>query len=181
MDLTKVETIAAGGALIISAGSFWYLNSKLEEGVIKLDVIQKNFLTQIAKMSQHDDDIKIMGSKIKDFEELLQDINKLKTDFSGMSEELSDEFNKIKTDITKQDKKIKQLNDKIDMICQNLGIDHKIIDNKGSLNVQKSKQKISLKNKTNKNYEIPNKKVKDISTKEENLGIFSEMDAILNS
>ena len=151
-QLTKIETIAAGGALIISAGSFWYLNNKLEEGVIKLDVIQKNFMTQIAKMSQHDDDIRIIGSKIKDFEELLQDLNKLKKDFSKLTEELSDEFSKIKKDITKQDKKIKQLNDKLDSICSNLGIDYETINNKELPEVvPKKNPKLVLKNKVTKN------------------------------
>lgn len=187
-QLTKIETIAAGGALIISAGSFWYLNNKLEEGVIKLDIIQKNFMTQIAKMSQHDDDIKIMGSKIKDFENLFGDLNKLKEDFNGMAGELSEEFTKIKRDIKKQDTYIQQINDKLDVVSKHLGIKYEDTQIREAKESKKKNSRNIFKNKPLKNNELDRKSNLSNVLQNQNLlnepeeeNIFNEMNAIMNS
>lgn len=177
-QLTKIETIAAGGALIISAGSFWYLNSKLDEGTTKLDIIQKQFITQIAKMSQHDDDIKIIGGKIKDFEQIVKELEALKTDFGTMAEELSDEFQKVKKDLNKHDRSIQQINDKLDLISKQLGIQHNEVVVKDKNIKSKRKLKPKIEPSINWKREL-NKEISKEENTEEN--VFNEMNAILNS
>ena len=185
MDQVRIETIAAGGALIISAGSFWYLNSKLDEGLNRLDVMQKHFMIQIAKMSQHDDDIKIVGSKIKDFEKIIEDMNKLREDLSTMANEVSDEFQKMKKDISKQEKNMENLNSKLDKIFEHLGIQQEITPTKVS--ILKKKKGLSIKPKVGKTEVIQNRKnIKDQKDQkdqkeqsEEN--VFNEMNNILSS
>lgn len=122
--------IAAGGALIISAGGFWYLNGKLDEGVNKINSLEQRFLIQIAKMSQQDDKINVTGSKIKEFEEIVTDLGNVKNDFASLSDELNVEFEKIRQEMTKQDKKIKQLTDKVGSICKSLDIEYETLPTK---------------------------------------------------
>ncbi len=116
MDLIKVETIASGAALVISAGGFWWTSTKMEEINIKLEILQKSFITQVGKMSQHDDDIKIINSNINNFKTMIEELDTIKNNLGTLASEISDIKSKAKPQLrkykpksnkqTKEDKKI---------------------------------------------------------------------------
>ena len=175
MDQSWIPLVAAGGALVVSAGSFAYLSSKLDEISTKLEAVTKNSLIQLGKLSQHDDEIKVSNSKIKDIEILSKELNALNIFVKDLSNSIKDDFEKVDDYFSRQDKKIKSLSSKVDIICKSLNI-------KFEQEVEKEKHVDRRKKKIKKI--TPDIIIKE-SQKEEKLepnevNILNEMENILN-
>ena len=178
MDLSGVTPIAAIGALLISIGGDVYFYSRIEEINVKLDLIQKNFVTQISKMSQHDDDIKIVSSKYKDMEINLAQFVDLKNNVLTLGDEVSEELQRLNKKITEQSKNIEDIYKKLEIVSESIGI--KLHNTPGEKPILKKKSYIKKGGIKNKEKRQKKEILAEIDTKDEE-NIFEEMNSILSS
>jgi len=125
-QILKVESIAAGGALIISAGSFWYLNNKLSENDDKLKILVERFSQMVAKIHQNDEDIKLAKTKYVDMDSLNKiknDLNMISNNFSSLTNEINDTFKDVQNELKNQEKHVQFLDKKLNYLYSHLGIE----------------------------------------------------------
>lgn len=180
MNNFNIEMVAAGGALVISAGSFFYLSNKIEEISTKLEAVTKNSMIQIGKLAQHDDDIKISTSKIKDIEHISKELSELNKFVKDLSDKLEGDFEKVSDIFSKHDAQIESLSSKIDVICDSLDIK---FGKEKEKHVNKRKKRIGKR--IAQEIDIKKEPQKEIDMKKENIvesndvNILSEMENIL--
>jgi hypothetical protein len=149
--------VAAVGSLMVSSGGYLYLNNKIEDGINRLEAVEQKIMIQTGKLSQQDDTLKISSLKLKDMEEIANELSKIKESFSELSLELNDEFEKIHKKMDKQETSVKLLSDKVKIICKTL-----------DLSVQDLQESKPVKNQLplkKKNVPIPEKKPKPVLEK----------------
>ena len=110
------ELFLAGGALVFSGGTLYYLGSKitnLEETILQ---IKTHSSTMVSKISNHDDSIKIFTSKATGIEEQINDI---KQNVEEIVTELRSIGNYIRDDRLYK----KELEKRMNTICSTLGLE----------------------------------------------------------
>jgi len=122
-NLTKPEFIAAGGSLLVSIGSFIYLNSKIDTIDENFKKNNDRFVTMVAKMSEYDEGFKINKSKFTELENFQKGLLLIQRDFTGLKSDLLEEFKQIEKTFKTQDKRIKSLESKLNQISVQVGID----------------------------------------------------------
>lgn len=178
MDFSTITPVAAVGALVISTSGSFYFYTKIEEIQVKFDLIQKNFMIQISKMSQHDDDIKIVSSKYKELENILNQMNELNNNVRTLGDEVSDEFQKMDKIIAKQSKDIEDLYNKVDFISGNIGIQ---LPNTPEKKPTLKKKSFLKHGNINKERRSKKENIPETTDTKEDENIFEEMNGILNS
>lgn len=174
-QLGKVEMITAGGALLFSAGSFWYFNNKIEESMTKLDVLSRNFTTNIGKVSQHDDEIKILRSNSSDITQTIKD---LKESFASLSTEIEQEFRNRDETISKLDKKMQLIQNKLGTVLDSMGMDSHSLYQSDRITPTKKSKKLNKKTAVEQKpvEEVPELKVDENSAEY----LLSQMEGIIN-
>jgi len=112
-QLSKPEVLISGGALVISIGSFVYLNTKIETLDASLKQTSDRFLTVLAKLSEHEGNIKVSSSKISEIEALHKSIINIQNNISELRESLSTELKSIGKEFKNHDKRIKSIESKL--------------------------------------------------------------------
>lgn len=192
-QLTKVEVIAAGGALIISTGSFWYLNGKLTENTEQLSLLTTKFSHIIAKIHQQEEDIKINKAKSIDIDQLRSiqsELDTINSNFTELSEEISTELQSIAEKVQKQERKMSLLDKKVNALCDQLGIDNvtesdTIEEIESNKKPKKKKKSLVIKpspikqKEVPKKIELPNRKPKLDITDYNEEDVLKEMEMII--
>lgn len=121
-QITKVESIASIGALIVSTGTFIYLNNKISTSEESLKKFSDRFDTIVFKLNEVDDQNKISKAKLTEVNSLKDMLHSFNSNFSTLKEEVTYSMDIIEQVINKQNKKLNKLQQQIQVINQSLGI-----------------------------------------------------------
>jgi hypothetical protein len=178
MDLTKPEFLAAGGALIISAGSFIYLNSKIDTIDTSVKQFGERFVTMIAKLDEHDGSIKVSKSKLSDIESLQKGLILIQNNASELRDSVSEELKLIEKTFKVQDKRIKLLEAKLEQISQSLGVIPQDLQIEDEIQIQPKIKKYKKDKIKRVNTEVKPKNA--VQTDDLAASVSDEMDMLLN-
>jgi len=126
-QLSKPEVIVAGGAIIISAGSFIYLNSKLEGVENSVKQFSERFITMIAKLDEHDGNIKILRGRVPELESVQKSLINIQNNLNDLNASISEDIQSLEKIFKTQDRRIKILEAQLEAVTQNLGISNESI------------------------------------------------------